>query len=395
MAAILDQRGAALLFLFLVGTIADAMIIPFMPFYIVEGLGEEPWRISLYAGVVISLTIVFNRLAGQRIDSGGRFFPLVVGSSCAFLVASMAGYFSPNYWILLAFTGLAFSLSRTFMAIMYTLGRRFADEAGIEASRFSAFMRATTSTSWMIGPAVTYLVVDFVEIRAVFLVALAIGAVRLLAALFIVPRSLTGVIAGTPPKDIGKSAFDQPIWRAAFACFFLSLAHSLCMGALPLFYVREVGLPVFAPGLAFSVKTATEVAVILFTPLLMQRFTQRRILLTLSCLALVAIFTLSRVNNLQTMIFAEILEGAYYGTYGSVGLFFMQSLARDRMGYATSLYVNTLMTTGVLAGPAVGLIGQFFDFRTVIEVSLVSVVFAIIAFYFARGEDDLERVKTA
>lgn len=382
-----DRRGYSILFLLLVGTISNSMIGPFMPYYIIEGLHEPSWKISVYAALGMTLTVVFNRLIGRRLDSGGAFFPYIAASSVAYLVSCLAVYLFPNFLTLLFVTSVGFGLSRTFMAVMFTLGRRFADEANVEGARFNAFLRATTSTAWMIGPALAFTVTDQLGIQNVFLFAFALGALRLLVAVWSVPRDMAGSGKQKAPDDTAD-AFNAALWKAALACFFLSLGHSICMVALPLFYTQEVGLPAYAPGLALSVKTATEIVFISSTPLLMRRFSERNILLANAFLALLAIFALSQVWDIRSMIAAQVLEGAYYGIYASVGVSFVQSFARGRMGHATSLYVNTLMVTGILSGPIVGMIGQFFAFHNAVQLAMVAVAIAIVVLFVTRERAD-------
>ncbi|WP_244906571.1 hypothetical protein [Phaeobacter piscinae] len=48
-----------------------------MSYFLVEGLGHQPWIISVYATMAISLTLVANQQFARRIDAGARVFPLV------------------------------------------------------------------------------------------------------------------------------------------------------------------------------------------------------------------------------------------------------------------------------------------------------------------------------
>jgi SET family sugar efflux transporter-like MFS transporter len=382
-----NRQALTFLFFLLVGTVSNAMIVPFMPFYIVKGLGEQPWTISLYTGLVVTMTVVLNWKIGKWLDEGARFFPFILASAIAFISGGLAAYLFPDFRIIASVCAAGFALSSTFMSLALTFGRQIADQAGIEAGQFNAFLRATMSTAWMLGPAFSFTLVDKIGVQQVFLAAISLGVVRLLASLWAVPAGAKGEIAPTKSDEDGAAAFDWPLWKAIAACFLLSLAHSFCFVALPLFYTQEVGLPDYAPGMAFSVKTATEIVVISTTPFLMRHFSKRNILLVTSFLALVSITALARVTSIQSLVFAQILEGAYYGLYASVSVSFVQSFARGRMGRANSLYVNTLMITGVIAGPIVGLIGQFFRFETGIHLAIIVVLAAIAGFFLAREAD--------
>ncbi len=256
---------------------------------------------------------------------------------------------------------------------MFSLGGDLAQQQNIMRSRFNAYMRATTSTAWMIGPALTFVLADMVSLNAVFATGAATCAIWLLLWWFTLPRTIT---APAEPKA-AASADSLPLILAACFIFCLSSAHSLTFSALPLFYVQEVGLPGFAPGLAFSIKTAVEVAAIFSTPTLIARFGLRPALIATTALAVVTIQLLAAVETLPQMFFAAALEGLYYGLYASLGISFIQSFATDRPAAATALYWNTLMISGLLAGPVVGMVAQSHSFTAVLQLASGVALFAL------------------
>ena len=95
-----DERTSRLLFLLLLfsGTLAASMIVPFMAFFLVEGLGHDPWIISVYTTLAISLTVTTNRQFARRIDGGARVFPLIGLAATGFITAATALALSPNLW---------------------------------------------------------------------------------------------------------------------------------------------------------------------------------------------------------------------------------------------------------------------------------------------------------
>jgi SET family sugar efflux transporter-like MFS transporter len=76
----------------------------------------------------------------------------------------------------------------------------------------------------------------------------------------------------------------------------------LTFSALPLFYVQEVALPGYAPGIAFSVKTFVEVLAIFSTPLLIGRFGIRTPLIATELFAVVTIHILALVQTYPQML---------------------------------------------------------------------------------------------
>ncbi len=345
------------------------MIIPYMAFFLVEGLGYEPWIISVYATMAVCLTLIANRQFARRIDDGARIFPLVGVAAMGYSMAALSLSLAPTLWTVLTLGVIGFGISSSAVSTMFSLGGNLAERHDIERSRFNAYMRATTSTAWMIGPTVTFLIADQVSVEAVFYAALSLSFVWLGLWWLGLPREINA------PANLKSDTFkpnahaSTGLWLAAAFVFCLSLAHSLTFSSLPLFYVQEVGLPGFAPGFAFSIKTFVEVIAIFSTPMIISRFGMRPALIATTLLAVVTIQLLATVQSFPQMLVGAALEGLYYGFYASLGISYVQSFAEDRPAYATAIYWNTLMVTGVLAGPAVGFIAQAYDFQTVIQVA--------------------------
>lgn len=136
-----DTRGAALfpfLFLLFIQTLCNSMIIPFMAFFIVEGLGREPWAISVYSAVALVLTISANRLFARRIDAGRRVFPLVGIAGGGYMLAALSLWVWPAFPVVMTAGVLGFGLSSSAVSTMFSLGGNLAERHGIARSRFNA-----------------------------------------------------------------------------------------------------------------------------------------------------------------------------------------------------------------------------------------------------------------
>lgn len=357
------------LLLLFVGTVCSAMIVPYMGFFIVNGLGHEPWTISIYAGMVSCLAILVNRNFAGRLDGGDNAFPLIGIAAAAFLIANLVLSIAPLFWVVLSVGVLGFGISTSTVSTLFSLGGSMAERHGIARSRFNAYMRATTSTAWMVGPAISFLIADQLGATAVFKLSALLSLLWLGLWWWAVPHDLRLEAKDDQTSEQGQGGLNTGLWLAAAFVFCLSTAHSLTFSALPLFYVQEVGLPGYAPGTAFSVKTFVEVFAIFSTPYLIARFGLRKSLFGVTLLAVVTIQVLASVQSYPQMLAGAAMEGLYYGLYASLGISFVQSFAPNRPARATALYWNTLMVTGILAGPAAGLIAQAYDFRTVILVA--------------------------
>lgn len=367
------------------GTVCNSMIIPFMAFFIVRGLGQDPWMISVYSVMIICLTITINRFSGRRIDASAAAFPLIAIAATGALMANVALSLSPALWTVLTFGVLGFGTSSSAVATMFSLGGGLAESNGVARSRANAYMRATTSTAWMIGPAISFFVADRFGTTAVFNLCVVLVLVWLALLFATLPKNITAAAKPAPAKDSAQATTNVGLWLAAAYVFGLSSAHSLTFTALPLFYVQEVGLPGYAPGTAFSVKTFVEVLAIFSTPYLITRFGLIKSLFATTLIAVCAILFLASVQTYPQMLAGAALEGLYYGLYASLGISFLQAQAPQTPARATALYWNTLMVSGLLAGPAVGLIAQAHSFQLVIQIaSLVAAIAALLLLLSAR-----------
>lgn len=356
---------APFLLLLFIGTICSSMIVPFMGFFLVEGLGRPPWMFSVYAGTAVTVTVLTNRRFARAMDAGAPVLPFVTLAAGCYVMATLSLSLVPTWLTVLSIGALCFGLSSSAVSTMFGLGGNWAERLGVDRARSNAWMRATTSTAWMIGPAVGFQLAHVMGPKAVFPLALMMGLVWLGLLRIILPRDLAA-----RPKDIAaataRGTRNVALILAAGFAFCLSSAHSLTFSALPLFYVQEVGLPGYAPGLAFSMKTFVEIFAILSTPWLIARFGLRWPLIGTSCLAVLTIQLLAMVSSFPQMLAAAALEGLYYGLYASIGLSYVQSFAPERPAQATALYWNVLIVSGLLAGPVVGAIAQIWDFHAVI-----------------------------
>ncbi|MGZ2257087.1 MFS transporter [Roseobacter sp. A03A-229] len=355
-----------LLLLLLVGTVCNAMAVSFMGFYIVDGLDQEPWSISVYTGLFALAVISANRTFAKRIDQGANPFPMIGFAAASYVVAAIALSLSPDFLTVITVGVIGFGIGSSSMSTMFSVGGVIADRKAIKRSTFNAYMRATTSTAWMIGPALSFTVADQAGPETVFQVASAIALLWLSLWWWTGPRDAAVRPALDAPPDSGKNASNAKLWNAVLFVFCLALAHSLTFSALPIFFVREVGLPGYAPGAAFSIKTFVELFAIFSTPFLIARFGLRTSLFGTALLAIVAILVLATVQSLPHMLIGAALEGFYFGLFSTLAISFVQSLSEDRPAYATAMYWNTMMITLVIAGPAAGLIAQVSDFQTVI-----------------------------
>jgi SET family sugar efflux transporter-like MFS transporter len=385
---LLKNRPAVLILLLLLsGTLCTASLIPFMSVYIVEVLGKDPLYITFYAMPTLAMTLVVNRVLGERIDQGHLIAPMLRILVAAFGVGLVTMLVLHSYLALIIICAPCFALSNGAVSTMYSFGRLTAEQNNWDIARYNSCLRATTSLGWMLAPAATFMIAGAFGAQAVLYAALGLAAIWAVSLWRIIPTNFAkqAVAITTPPAQSGDKNAPNAIWIAAGVCLLFSLAHSSTSTSLPLFYIREVGLPSFAVGLSFSVKTLVEIVAILLTPWIMAKLGAKRALVCAAIMAICAFTVLANVHNLPQLIAGAALEGLYYGVFAAVGLYYVQSLAQGRMGRATSLYMNSLFLGGLIASPVMGLVAQFASFRTVIQLASFWVIAALLILIMTRN----------
>lgn len=379
MGFVAHHRAYLVLGLLLTGVISNAAVIPLMAVYIVEELGRDPWFISIYSVLTAVLSLIINRRFGEYIDDGGRVAPLVKISIAAFITGVGAVLLIGKFWIVITVGSMCFATSNASVPTMYSFGRLYAESKNLNISRYNAYLRTMTSVGWMLAPAASFAMADWISLQAVFKMALCLGLFWAAVWYVVMPKQFRGPKheKRPPPGDTPQVGVDRALYFAAATCFFFALTHVLCSHALPLFYIREVGFPTYVPGISLSIKTMVEIVAILLSPWLVQRFGATTMLACSAILALVAFQILANVETLVGMAVGSAFEGLYYGIFAGVGITFMQELAHGRIARATSLYMNALVLGGLSAGSLVGVIAQFADFRSSILLASVGAIAAM------------------
>ncbi len=349
--------------------LASASLATFMGFHIVEDLHQPPWAMSLYAAVATLVTVGANRFCGERIDGGARIARLVCAANALRLLGVVVLVLPHGFPVLLVLAAPLLALGNSATSSLYSFGRLYAEREGLDAARYNTRLRTMTSLGWMIGPALAFGAADRWGSAVAFEGSALLCAVTLGLGLACLPSGFRKDATSTKSEAASRPEGEEPnpaLWFAAGACLLFSVSHVLCTAALPLFYVREAGLPTYAPGLSFAVKCFVEVWVILASAPLLRRIGARRCLVLSAGLGILAYSVLAQTRSIPHLVLGAALEGLYYGVFAGVSASFVQGFARGRIGRATSLYMNSLFVGGLMASALLGGLASLFNFRTAI-----------------------------
>jgi SET family sugar efflux transporter-like MFS transporter len=371
----LPRQALLILLLQFTNSLGVSALVPLMSFFIVEGLGAEPWQVGLYSGLVMPLTLAVNRWAGERLDNRFRVKSLLVISVVAYITLAALLTQVSSLVMLIILVAPLMSLSNMGSGIVFTFGRLYAEQQGMDVARVNSWLRMMVSLAWMIGPAVSFSVVAAFGFATAFLGAFAIGIVYLLLWYVVVPADFRS--SRERSKSNGKVPINWGLQIAGMTCLGFVITNSLFVSAMPLFFVQETHLPGATPGLALSVKCLLEVFVIFGSVRLAERIGTRQVLMLAACLAAISMVLFAQVTALWQVLAIAVLEGTYYGLFAGVAISFVQSFAPDRPGRATAVYMNSLFLGGMIGSISMGFIASAASFQTVLYTAALSATAAL------------------
>ncbi|WP_418137611.1 MFS transporter [Agrobacterium sp. El2ro-1b] len=379
-----DRQAYLIALLVFIAGSTNAAVVPFIGFYIIQVLGHPPATLGLYSVTAMVASIIASRFYGERVDAGVRVRPLLLLSVFGAFIAAAAAT-SGHLALLVAVTATGMGLSNAASTLIFSYGRYYGRVNALDAPSYNAFLRTMVSLAWMLLPAAAYLILDLAGAKAVFINAMMMAAIWAGLALAIVPRGQTCPMERRADGD-ADTRRNLPLLMAAAASFCMSFAHALCASALPVFLVREVGLPDYVPGLSLSVKCAMEVLLILLAPRIMRRVSARILLGVSAVMAIIAFNIIASVQTLPAMLVGAAMEGAYYGLCAGTCLTFVQGFARGRTARATALYMNSIFLAGLFAVPLMGFVSQYASFGTSIRLASVGAGAALLLLFLTRRQ---------
>lgn len=365
---LLDRYPLLLLSLLFVGSFATSSVVPLTGLFIVEGLGEVPWKMGIYACIHATITLLVNRFYGRWIDRGRRLKILPIVSSLALISAMILVSQIQNYLVFASLGAVLLGISSAALSSMYSFGRLFAEQTGREPARFNSLLRMQTSLAWMIGPALSLIVYGRVDFTLTFLGIAVLGVVWLVACLAVIP---SGFASHHPVNMGGKTAvsYNKQLLVACLPVLLIGIGNAMFLSTAPLFFTRELSLPAETAGLALTVKCFIEVPAIYFCVNLARRMGERPALMLAAVCAVLFYALIHGATSMPEILTLAVLDGIYYGIFAGVSMTFVQNAAPRQPGMATAYYVSTMFTGGLIGHLLTGMIASWYSFQTTTLVS--------------------------
>lgn len=368
MMAFLNRFPFLVLGVVLVGAFTSSMSAPLGGLFVVDGLGEAPWKISVAAIIKVVVTLFTNRYYGHAIDRGVPVRRLLLISiSCFTIGMGIIGTFQV-YWVYAGVASVLIGVGSGALSVVYSFGRLFAEQTGRDVKKFNSWLRMQTSLGWMVGPAISLSVYGAFGFTVIYFAIAVLGAVWLAFCFFVVPSAFKTHHPGsiTPGQ---KVPFNRGLLLACLPVYLISTGHVLFLTTMPLYFTASLGLAPSAAGFELTVKCFVEVIAIYVSTRLIRCIGERRGLMIAASFAVLFFFLVYHAQTLLHVLALGALDGLYYGLFAAIGMTFVQNFARDRPGMATSYYISTLFVGGLTGNLLMGTIANWYSFHATVAVS--------------------------
>ncbi|MBX2830018.1 MAG: MFS transporter [Rhodospirillales bacterium] len=363
--AVLDRYPFLVLGLLLVGAFTSSGAVPLAGLYVVEGLGQAPWKLSMVMIVQVCVTLLTNRTFGRAIDRGVPVKFLLVTSILCFGTGMLILATFQVYWVYLCIVSILLGVGSGALSVMYSFGRLFAEQTNRDVVKFNGFLRMQTSLGWMVGPAASLSFYGVFGFAATYYVIAGLALIWFAACLLIVPHAFKTHHPNS--LKVGeKIPFNFGLLQACVPVFFIGAANVVFVSAMPLYFSTEMGLIASSAGFALTVKCFVEVVAIYFCASLIKRVGERKGMMIAAVLATVFFGLIYHATTLGDVLVLGVLDGIYYGIFAGISMTFVQNFAPDQPGVATSYYVSTLFIGGLIGNLLTGVVASIFDFQTTV-----------------------------
>lgn len=378
----LTPQGVKIVCLLCFGTACLSSLIPAMGFFIVEGLNEPAWKIGLYTGLATPLTMVVNRQFGRMIDNRVPIRWLLGAAVAGYTLFASILALGPSFAVLVLCGAPLMALANSASATTFSYGRLYAVESALSVPRYNSLLRSSTSFAWMLAPAASFMLIAQFGFQRTYLVSAILGVLWLVMWHFTVPANYRAPERReTGPATVG---FDWALWLAVLACTLFALGNVLFTAALPIYTIKEIGLPGSTPGLMLTAKCLVEVIAIFTAPRLVQMTGSRPILLIAAALAVGVFLMMSQIETQPGAIGTALLEGLYYGLFAGVSITYIQDFIPTQPGRATAIYMNCLFMGSMIGSVSMGFIASAFDFQMVVFAAAGVAALSFVVLIFTR-----------
>ncbi|SER18379.1 MFS transporter, SET family, sugar efflux transporter [Lentzea xinjiangensis] len=341
-----------------VSGVSMAFALPFNSLFLTSEVKVTPFQLGFFLIVSPLASVVASTIMGRLSDGRvQRRYMLAVGG-----VAGAIGYglfaVLRDYWFLLGTSVVFVAVTASLLPQLFAYGRQVSRGPSMVIS----VLRTLLSVSWVAGPPVAALLVAQTGWVGLFAstAVLQLG-VAVLAITLPVPAA-EPVEEAHEEEAAGSPRGTMSVVSGAFT--FLQGAVSLAVGGLPLLVTTELGGTAGDAGLAMGLCAALEIPLMLWFGSLANRMSQHKLVLAGAAISLSYHGLMVFTESIWQVMAAQVLHAIVISLVMGVGITYFQSLDPGRPGHATTMFSNTQIVGGMIAGALLG-VSQQLGFRWV------------------------------
>ncbi|WP_063758310.1 sugar efflux transporter [Lentzea albidocapillata] len=349
-----------------VSGVSMAFALPFGSLFLTSEIKVTPFQLGFFLIASPLASVVASTIMGKLSDGRvQRRYLLAVGG-----VAGAIGYglfaVLRDYWFLLGTSVVFVAITSSLLPQLFAYGRQVSQGPSMVVS----VLRTLLSVAWVAGPPVAALLVAQTGWMGLF-------ASTAVLQLGVAVLALTLPVPPARPEEekaeeaAGSTGGTMVVVSAAF--LFLQGAVALAVSGLPLFITTELHGTAGDAGLAMGLCAALEIPMMLWFGSLANRMSQHRLVLIGAVISLSYHGLMVFTDAIWQVMAAQLLHATVISLIMGVGITYFQSLDPGRPGHATTMFSNTQIVGGMVAGALLG-VSQQLGFRWVYGFSLTMCV---------------------
>jgi SET family sugar efflux transporter-like MFS transporter len=306
----------------------------------------------------VAASTIMGRLSDGRVQ---RRYLLAVGGAAGAIGYGLFAVLR-DYWFLLGTSVIFVAITSSLLPQLFAYGRQVSQGPSMVVS----VLRTLLSVAWVAGPPIAALLVAKTGWVGLFgsTAVLQLG-VAVLALLLPIPTAVAE--EAKTEEETGTARGGFAVVSVAFV--FLQGAVALAVSGLPLFITTELRGTMGDAGLAMGLCAALEIPMMLWFGSLANRMSQHKLVLLGAAISLSYHGLMVFTDSIWQVMAAQLLHATVISLIMGVGITYFQSLDPDRPGHATTMFSNTQIVGGMIAGALVG-VSHELGFRWVYVFSL-------------------------
>ncbi|WP_312877657.1 MFS transporter [Lentzea indica] len=352
-----------------VSGVSMAFAMPFNSLFLTSEVKVTPVQLSAFLIASPLASVLASTIMGKLSDGRvQRRYLLVAGG-----VSGAIGYglfaVLRDYWFLLGTSVIFVAITSSLLPQIFAYGRAVSRGPSMMVS----VLRTLLSVAWVAGPPLAALMVAETGWVGLF-TATALLQLGVAVLAFTLPVPVAEPEEKVEEEETGPSRGGMSVVAAAFV--FLQGAVGLAVSGLPLFVTTELHGTAGDAGLAMGLCAALEIPMILWFGSLANRMSQHKLVLVGAVIALSYHGLMLFTDAVWQVMAAQLLHATVISLVMGVGLTYFQSLDLGRPGHASTMFSNTQIVGGMIAGALLGA-SQQLGFRWVYGFSLTMCVLGL------------------